>query len=184
VRCPFFDKKILELIGETAPIHRSSDKPLQRHAIHKMARALAGIPWERTGLPLTAGYLRTFVRRGARFVQKKAGVFIERQLGKAPNPSRADKMIDYDEMIRTSPALLHLIVTTLIDRWDEGSRIFSRQSLQALLNYHLGRGGNHAEIIGRILTVEMWHKLFVRDLVSLRHYADSQAHEIVLHKAA
>jgi hypothetical protein len=75
----------------------------------------------------------------------------------------ANKMIDYDEMIRHSPELQQKIALILIDRWPQGSRLFNRHSLQMLLEEHVSRTGNFAEMIGRILTVEMWHKLFVRD---------------------
>jgi asparagine synthase (glutamine-hydrolysing) len=161
VRCPFFDNRMLELIGLLAPVHRSTDKPLQKHAICTLAPALGQIPWERNGLPLAAGFLKTHGRRAARMLRRKAQSFLARQFGKIPRRTRGDKMIDYDEMIRSSPELQQRIISILIDQWMEGSRLFDRQNLRQLLDQHLHRAGNYAEIIGRILTVEIWHKLFV-----------------------
>jgi len=158
VRCPFFDKRMLDLIGALAPMQRSSDKPLQRHAINALTPALARIPWERTGLPLTAGFCKTQLRRAMKVLRRQASGLMPRQ-----TPAHTNKMIDYDEMIRTSPELQQKIASILIDRWPQGSRLFNRHSLQILLEEHVSRTGNFAEMIGRILTVEMWHKLFVRD---------------------
>ncbi|MDZ7363229.1 MAG: asparagine synthetase B [candidate division KSB1 bacterium] len=158
VRCPFFDNRMLDLIGELTPMQRSSDKPLQRHTINALTPALARIPWERTGLPLTAGFGKTQLRRAANVLRRQAYHFMSRQ-----KPAPAHKMIDYDEMIRTSPELQQKIASILIDRWPQGSRLFNRHSLQMLLEEHVSRTGNFAEMIGRILTVEIWHKLFVRD---------------------
>jgi asparagine synthase (glutamine-hydrolysing) len=169
VRCPFFDKRMLDLIGTLAPAQRSSDKPLQRYAIHALQPVLARIPWERTGLPLLAGCCKTFLRRAFRALRRKAQTFMQRQFGRAPQKSDADKTIDYDEMIRTSPELQQQIVSILIEQWEEGSRLFDRENLQTLIDQHLARAGNYADMIGRILTVEIWHRQFVR-------FAKRQAH--------
>lgn len=171
VRCPFFDKRMLDLIAMLAPRQRSTDKPLQRHAIHAMTPALARIPWERTGLPLTAGCCKTTWHRAARVLRRKASSVWQRRFGKAPKSANAGKMTDYDEMIRNSPALQQKITSVLIDQWAEGSRLFNRQSLQLLIDEHLHRTGNYAEMIGRILTVETWHKLFVRDTARRARFA-------------
>jgi hypothetical protein len=162
VRCPFFDKRMLDLIGALAPRQRSSDKPLQKHAIHALKPALARIPWERTGLPLLAGCCKTHLRRGVRVLHRKTKTFIQRQLQRVPQKPDVDKMIDYDEMIRTSPELRQRIVSILIEQWEDGSRLFDRENLQTLINQHLARAGNYAEMIGRLLTVEVWYRQFVR----------------------
>jgi hypothetical protein len=163
VRCPFFDQRILELIGTLTPLQRSSDKPLQRHAIHALRPALARIPWERTGLPLTAGFCKTHLHRVIRVLCRKTGKLIYRKLGRVRQNAGIDKMIDYETMIRTSPELQQRVAAILLDQWTEGSRLFDRENLQLLLDQHLQYGGNFAEMIGRLLTVEIWHRLFVRD---------------------
>lgn len=162
VRCPFFDKRMLDLIGTLAPAQRSSDKPLQRFAIHALQPVLARIPWERTGLPLLAGYCKTLWRRVCRALYRKVKTFVQRQLKTVPAQPDADKMIDYDEIIRTSPELQQRIVAILIEQWEEGSRLFDRENLQTLIDQHLARTGNYAEMIGRLLTVEVWYRQFVR----------------------
>ncbi|NUO83756.1 hypothetical protein HUU05_27080, partial [candidate division KSB1 bacterium] len=158
VRCPFFDKRMLDLIATMTPLQRSSDKPLQRHAIHALTPALARMPWERTGLPLTASFKKTQLRRATKALRRRANRLLRRQA-----PASPGKMIDYDEMIRTSPELQKRINAMLIERWPEGSRLFNPRSLQILLDEHMNRTGNFAEMIGRIFTVEAWHKQFVHE---------------------
>ncbi len=184
VRCPFFDARMLELVGILSPMQRSSDKPLQRHAIGALAPALAKIPWERTGLPLTAGFLKTHGRRVARVLRRKTHSILERQFGNSFKLQSGTKMIDYDEMIRTSPELRRRVEAILLDRWAEGSRLFNRASLQALLDHHRRGAGNHAEIIGRILTIEMWHQLFVCNTAARQSRSTPQPREHVLRMAA
>lgn len=161
VRCPFFDKRILELVAQMTPLQRSSLKPLQRHAIHALKPALARIPWERTGLPLTASFGKIQRRRATRALRRRAQRLVGREAA-----ASSSKMIDYDEMMRTSPELQKKISAMLIDRWPEGSRLFNRRGLQTLLEEHMNRAGNYAEIIGRIFTVEAWHKQFVQETKS------------------
>lgn len=157
VRCPFFDQRMLDLIGTLTPLQRSSNKPLQRHTIHALTPELARFPWERTGLPLTASFSKIQWRRLLRALQRRMRAWRKQQ----PPPSPI-KMIDYDEMLRTSPELRKKITATLLEGWAEGSRLFNRQSLQFLLDEHMSRTGNFAEMLGRIFTVETWYKLFVQ----------------------
>jgi asparagine synthase (glutamine-hydrolysing) len=153
VRCPYFDKKMLELMRVMAPSHRSEDKPLHKYAIQQLAPDLAQIPWERTGLPLTAGAVKTNLRLGSKFVR--------RQLKKIFVDSSADKMVDYNGMLRSSTALQNFVTSHLLEGWPHRSGFFDRRQVQALLQHHLDGKGNHADLIGRLLTVELWHQLFV-----------------------
>lgn len=178
VRCPYFDNRMLDLVGTLTPLQRSSYKPLQRAAISALTPALARIPWERTGLPLTAGFYRTQGRRAANALRRRLNAALRRQ------PATSDsRMIDYDEMIRNSLKLQKKVATIMIERWPEGSRVFNRNSLRLLLAEHMNRSGNFAEIIGRIVTVETWHKLFVRDAARLSRIA-AKAPEQIYHMAA
>lgn len=161
VRCPFFDKRMLDLVAQMTPLQRSSLKPLQRRAIHALNPGLARVPWERTGLPLTASLGKIQRRRATRALRRR----VQRWFGGQAATSTA-KMIDYDEMVRTSPELQKKISAMLIERWPEGSRLFNRRGLQILLEEHLNRTGNFAEMIGRIFTVEAWHKQFVQETKS------------------
>ena len=178
VRCPFFDNRMLDLIGTLTPMQRSSYKPLQRAAICALTPALARIPWERTGLPLTAGLYKTQVRRATNAVRRRLHEAQQRQ-----TITGNTKMIDYDEMIRNSPELQRKVAALMIERGPEGSRLFNRHSLRLLLVEHMNRGGNFAEIIGRIITVETWHRLFVREAARPSRIA-GKAPERIYHVAA
>ncbi len=61
--------------------------------------------------------------------------------------------------------------------------MFNRHSLRLLLVEHMNRGGNFAEIIGRIITVETWHRLFVREAARPSRIA-GKAPERIYHMAA
>ncbi len=88
VRCPFFDKKMLELIPFMSPQHRSEDKPLHKHAIHALAPALAHVPWDRTQLPLHAGPGKTHLRLAAKFLRSQTRAFYEKHFERAPRTAK------------------------------------------------------------------------------------------------
>lgn len=178
VRCPYFDKKMLELMCVMAPSHRSEDKPLHKYAIQQLAPRLAKIPWERTGLPLTTGALKTNLQLGGKLVRRQLRAWRESYLKKITPGAGPDKMIDYDGMLRSSAPLQNFITSVLLAQWPEGSRFFARQHVQTVLAHHLAGKGNHADLIGRLLTVEMWYQLFVH------HAADSRASDFPLAPAA
>jgi hypothetical protein len=162
VRCPYFDRQMLALAAELPPVYRSQDKPLVKYAVHRLAPGLAAVPWQRSGLPLTASACNTYLHLGVKFMEQKIDMFLEKNFERTPPPTRPSVMIDYDGMLRSSPDLQKLLTSYLIGGGSEGSGLFRRESLQALIDHHLSGKGNHAEMIGRLLTVEIWHRLFVR----------------------
>lgn len=168
VRCPYFDKKMLELMRVMAPRHRSEDKPLHKYAIQRLAPRLAKIPWERTGSPLTTGALRTNLHLGGKLVRRQLRAWRESYFERITPGASADKMIDYDGMLRSSTTLQNFVMSQLLARGPEGSCFFARQHVQTLFEHHLAGKGNHADLIGRLLTVEMWHQLFVRQAAPAR----------------
>lgn len=168
VRCPFFDKRMLAFIGRLSPRQRSTDKPLQRHAVQQLSPALAAVPWERNGLPLTAGPWQMQSRRAARMLQRKVGTLAGKYWRRPGRGCRRGHMIDYDEMIRTSPLLQEQIHSTLVGSAAQASGLFDPRALADLLQAHLQRQGDYAEIIGRLLTVEHWYQLFVRRAAPVR----------------
>jgi hypothetical protein len=166
------------------PSHRSEDKPLHKYAIQKLAPRLAKIPWERTGLPLTAGPLRTYLHLGAKFLWRKTGALREFYLQKVATALSSKTMIDYDFMLRSSSSLQHFVVSRLLAGGAESSRFFDRQSLQTLFSHQLQGKGNHADLIGRLLTVEIWHQLFVRNTGARQSHNHQQPRERALKMAA
>jgi hypothetical protein len=79
-----------------------------------------------------------------------------------------EKAIDYDHLMRSSSELQRVVWSRLVSQWPEGSRLFDRKSVQTLLAHHFTGQGNDAELIGRILTVETWYQLFVRQSTRTR----------------
>jgi hypothetical protein len=178
VRCPYFDKKMLELLSLMSPGHRSKDEPLHRHAIRQLAPELARLPWNRTGLPLTAGALQTTLRLGARRMRKKVNALRKICWGKVAPRAGAEETVSYDHLLRTSPELQRFVISRLFSGRPESPRFFGRETAHTLLTLHLNGKGNHADFIGRLLTVSLWHQLFVRQS------SRSQVREISLAEAA
>lgn len=178
VRCPYFDKKMLELMSSISASHGSEGQPLHQYAIRQLAPQLARLPWNRTGLPLTAGALKTKLRLGARRMRQKLNAWREIYFGKIAPRAGTEAMASYDYLLRTSPELQRFVVSRLYSGWTENVRFFGRDTVHTLLALHLSGKGNHADFIGRLLTVALWHQLFVRQS------SRSRVREISLAEAA
>lgn len=165
VRCPYFDKEVLEFATHLSPDHRSGDKLLQKHAIGLLTPALAEIPWERSGVPLNASRLQTDLAVGRKYVREQSYEFLEHRCKISIKSLRPDKLLDLDEMLRSAPVLQEYLRSQLLDQ-PQLSGIFDRPTLRTLFERHLSRAGNHADLLGRVLTVETWHRLFVRNTVA------------------
>ncbi len=183
VRCPFYDKKILELAAQLPPSLRSKEKRLHKFAIQRLAPALAKIPTDRSPLLLNAGLWRTHLHLGARYISHQTQMLREFCFARAAADSNSPPMLDYNELLRTTPPFWQLVHKYLIDDWKNGSRFFDRHSVQTLLEHHKQGQGNHADLIGRLLTLEIWHRLFVSD-TSMPQMSHSDVHEFMAAEAA
>lgn len=168
VRCPFYDREILELAGQLPPSLRCKEKLLHKFAIQQLAPALAKIPTDRSPLPLTAGIGRTHLHLGARYLARQAQTLREFCFAQAAPDAGSPPMLDYNDLLRTTPTFLHLVRHYLLDDWENGSQFFNRRSAQTLLEHHLQKKGNHADLLGRLLTLELWHRLFVGNTATLQ----------------
>jgi hypothetical protein len=182
VRCPFYDKKILELAAQLPPSLRSKEKCLHKFAIQRLAPALARIPTDRSPLPLNAGFWRTHLHLGARYISHQTQTLREFCFARAAADSSSPPMLDYNELLRTTPELWQLVHQYLIADWKNGSRFFNRHSMQVLLEHHRQGQGNHADLIGRLLTLEIWHRFFVGD-TSRQQMPRSNVHEFMAAEA-
>ncbi len=73
-------------------------------------------------------------------------------------------------MLRSSTELKKFVSRQLLAPASEETSLFNRQSVQMLLAHHWERKGNYAEIIGRVLTIEFWHRLFVEPVANRESY--------------
>ncbi|MGH7598198.1 MAG: hypothetical protein ACREOI_17735, partial [bacterium] len=126
---------------------------------------------------------RTHLHLGARYISHQTQMLREFCFARAAADSNSPPMLDYNELLRTTPPFWQLVHKYLIDDWKNGSRFFDRHSVQTLLEHHKQGQGNHADLIGRLLTLEIWHRLFVSD-TSMPQMSHSDVHEFMAAEAA
>jgi len=152
VRTPFYDNDLVEFMLRVPPGLRMEGYFYQR-AFATAFPELAKIPWEATGQPLVpcmrnlgiqfAHRLRWRLRAaGLRFV----------------SPPQHRPYADYDGWMRTT--LRPWVESILLDRRTLERGYFNPDYIRNLVAEHMA-GANHARKLGVLLTLELWHRLFL-----------------------
>jgi hypothetical protein len=160
VRCPFFDKRVMQFGAGMSPRFRSKDKLLQAGALARLAPQLASIPWLRTGLPANAAPVVYYGALGARFVTSRARRWAKTRLGLSLPGGSSDALIDHGRILREQPEVRRRVETLLAKPSPTCSGFFDAENVRRLLAHHCAGNTDHTEVIGRLLTVEVWHRMF------------------------
>ena len=155
VRCPFYDTELLKICAAMDPIYRGEDKLPHRYVLSKTAEPdLKEIPWAKQRLPVTAGYHRVLWQLGWKFLGGVTSRCLPFQIGWTEAP-----MIDVDAFIRQSEGPLRsMIEQYLIEEPQSG--FVDPESLRSVLLME-DRGQDYSEILGRLLTLEIWYRQFI-----------------------
>lgn len=160
VRCPFFDKRIIELGAFLSARYRSKDKILQARTIERLSPPLVAVPWLRTGLPVNASSLAYYGRLGRRRVRSRLTRFARNRLGLQIREPAPDTLIDHARVLREQPEVRSRIEAILTQPSPRDSGFFDPDAIRHLLDHHVAGHQDHSEMIGRLLTIETWHRTF------------------------
>lgn len=154
-RFPFYDNDIIDFILTVPPILRRKEYLFLKTIINLFPHLLA-IPWQKTGLPLTASNLQFKIHNKEKGVKRR----INRIIGKTIFEDTKN-FADYDEWIRNSKKLRGYIMGILLDERTLARPYFNQKSIKEILDLHMSGKENHSELIGRLLTFELWHRQFL-----------------------
>jgi asparagine synthetase B (glutamine-hydrolysing) len=154
VRCPGADKRILEFVARLPKRYRSREKPLQINIIQRFAPDLARVPWGMSRLPISGPMPLVYGSLIAGRVLDK--VHQKTTARYVPTLRATDVAVDYGKCLRQEPRMHQLFHSLLVDRQAGASGFFDRKAAALLLADHLGGGASHTEMLGRMITVELW----------------------------
>lgn len=153
VRGPFYDNDLVAFML-TVPSGLRLDGYLYGLGLITAYPELAKVPLSTTGLPMVACFRNTqeqFARQ-LRWRLRDAGLtFVAPPNGQRP-------YADYDGWMRTT--LRRWVEDTLLDQRALGRGYFNPDYVRNLVAEQLG-GANHACKLGGLLSLELWHRLFV-----------------------
>jgi len=163
VRSPFFDNDLVDFIIDTPPQERRYQY-LYTRTFLRLFPQLSKIPWEKTGLPIDATntFLKMTLHLIRKHLKKKIGM-----VGNKPTNSKHLKagpinlFIKYAQWSRENENLISFIRSILLDRKTYSRNFLNVKAVEGVLEEHIKGKYNHIEIISRLLTFELWNRLFI-----------------------
>jgi len=162
VRSPFFDNDLVDFIVNTPP-HERRYQYLYTRTCSRLFPELSKIPWEKTGLPVDA--TNTFAKMTLSLFKKRINKkmhLLEKKLAKREyfkTPS-INLFAKYTQWSRENESLINFICSTLLDGKGYSRSILNIRNVKRILEEHIRGKYNHIEIISRLLTFELWSRLF------------------------
>ncbi len=163
IRRPFLDNDLVDFIL-TIPPKLRRDKYLLIRVFVRFFPDLARIPYQRTGLPLTAGRLRSKVHhslgKGLKPVKRRFFREMRRISGKDLAPKRKYGW-GWDEWFTNDKELQGFTRDTLLSERARSRGYLNMSAVEnILLSQEKGLAAN-AQLIGRLLTFELWNRMFM-----------------------
>jgi asparagine synthase (glutamine-hydrolysing) len=155
VRIPLLDNNLMDFVFTLPPELRTEDKLISVKTIVGIFPELISIPWQKTGLPITPSNLQLEIHNKIKGVKRR----INRITGKKIFED-TKKFADYDDWMRDNKKLKEYILNILLDERALARPYFNPKSIKEILDLHMSGKENHSELIGRLLTFELWHRLF------------------------
>lgn len=153
-RMPLFDKDLMDFVFTLPSRFRAEEKHLVTNGLFKHFPGLAVIPWTKTGLPTNASNFQKKVQRVKdlfrRGMRKLFGISFK-------EPS----FVDYNRWMQKDRGLQEFISDVLLSGEAKSRLYFKPEVIDRILKEQFSGKSHHAELIGRLLTFELWNRLFI-----------------------
>lgn len=152
VRTPFYDNDLVDFMLSVPPGLRF-DNYLYVRGFAQAAPDLAKVPYERTGLPFVPCAREVLIRlnRQVRWRLHRMGMAGNSSLRRRP-------YADYESWMRG--VLRPWVKEILLDKRTLGRGYFNPGYIRNLVAEHMA-GADHARKLGVLLSIELWHRLFL-----------------------
>jgi len=151
VRSPFFDNDLVDFMVATPPQERRYQF-LYTRTFSRLFPELSKISWEKTGLPVDA--TNSFTKMTMCLIKKR----LKKQIF-ARTPS-VNLFAKYTQWSRENKNLISFISAKLLDRKAYNRSFLNTNTVEHILTEHIQGKRNHIELISRLLTLELWGRLF------------------------
>ena len=155
VRFPFYDNDIIDFILTIPPSLRLN-KYIYLKSIIKLFPHLSNIPWQKTQAPLTTNKLHLKAKNKFRRTKRR----LNRLIGRIDNEYPRD-YADYPNWMRTDNKLKEYIINILLDERTLARSYFNQEYVKKIIDLHMNGETDYSELIGRLLTFELWNRQFI-----------------------
>ena len=155
VRHPYLDPRVVDLVARFMPLLRTREKLVLGRFLALQEKVLGGLEYERTGLPADASILRHFMsyrRNAAKCVLRRVLPAIKE------TPRQA---INFGQWLRRDRDLQGFVRGVLLDGRMQARGYFRPESVRGLVDDLLSGREHHLPIVGRMISLELWHRYFL-----------------------
>jgi len=163
IRSPLMDNDLVDFIINAPPDERRYQS-LYTRTFPWLFPELSKIPWEKTGLLI--GETNTYSKMTSYLIQqylKEKIHMVEKKLtgDKYFKARQVNLFVKYIQWSRENENLISFIRRTLLNGKAYSRRILNIKTVERVLEEHIKGKYNHIELISRLLTFELWSRLFI-----------------------
>ena len=154
-RCPFYDNDFMNFVF-TIPINHRVNSKIYIKTIKKSFPGITKVPWQKTGMPITAHNLQLKIH------SKMGGV--KRRINRITKKTIFENTKDYanyDDWMRNNKKLREYVLNILLGERALERRYFNHECVKKIIDLHMSGKKNYSELIGRLLTFELWNRQFL-----------------------
>jgi asparagine synthase (glutamine-hydrolysing) len=166
VRLPLFENDLFDFVLRLPERFRVEEKLLYIKGIFQLYPALLSIPNANNGLPLNANFVMRDIEKIKGLSQRYLLAAV-RRINMALNkkntfrPQNKKPLADYNYWFRTNSELRDFTVQTILSKEAKSRPYFNFTTIASLLDRHFKGLDYNAELIGRLLTFEIWNRQFI-----------------------
>ena len=158
MRRPFCDNDLTDLIFKI-PLRLRQNNRLYLKLYKKVFPEQAKIPWQKTGAPIDATNSCIRLVRRLRWAKKITNI-LAKKLGLKPLFEDTREFADYSAWMRQETQREY-IEKILLDERTLSRPYFNRECVKEILQQHMNEEKDNFELIGLLLTFELWHRIFI-----------------------
>ena len=161
-RMPFFDNDFIDFVYGLPNELRFNHYIFNKMLLKFFPKTCLSIPWQGTGLTIGTGKLIKKMYRYYRGGKYKINELIKWAGLPAPFNDNRD-YVDYDNWMRVNRELYNYISDVLLKGRILDRGYFNQDSIKNIIDRHMQRKENNSQIIGLLLTFELFNRMFIDD---------------------
>lgn len=159
-RMPFFDNDFIEFVYSLPNELRFNHYIYNKMLLKFFPKTYKSIPWQKTGLPIGTNKNIQIIHHYYHGGQSRVNRLLQVMgLPSLFNDSR--NYVDYNSWMRDNIELRHYIYDTVFDGRALGRGYFNPDYIRKLIDDHMSGKKNDAQIIGLLLTFELFNRMFI-----------------------
>ena len=156
-RIPFSDDDYIDFFSSIPPKFMHEQR-FYKEMILKMFPDLKNVPYQGTGLPLYRSIFQIHIIK----LSKQFSNHITRRLFNFQIFSNNNiNIADYGEWIRNDKKLKEYILNILLDQKTVERPYFNQKVIKKILYLHMNRKKDYSNLIGLLITFELWNRKFI-----------------------